>query len=63
MEVDYNKKLGLIIFNNGVYYFVDLKENINYKSYDELIERFQMNFLYAIGEKKNNFNLMSNKQL
>lgn len=52
MEVDSNKKLGLKIFNNGVYYFVDLKENINYKSYDELIERFQMNFLYAIGEKK-----------
>ena len=52
MELDFNKKLGLVIYNNGVHYFVDLKENISYKSYNELIDSFQMNFFYAIGEKK-----------
>ena len=59
MELDYSKKLGLVIYNNKVHYFVDLKENINYKSYNELIDSFQMNFLYAIGEKRNvNLNSM-----
>lgn len=53
LEFDRNKRLGLIIYNNGVHYFVDLKEDKYYKSYSELIEKFQMDFLYAIGEKNN----------
>ena len=52
LNIDYNKKLGLIIYHNGVHYFVDLKENKTYKSYSELIEEFQIYFLFAIGIKK-----------
>ena len=52
LNIDFNKKLGLIIFNNGVNYFLDLKENVNYKSYSELIDKFPNNYLLAIGDKK-----------
>ena len=51
LNIDYNKKLGLIIYNNGVLYLRDLKENISYKSYSKLMDNFQMNYLYVIGDK------------
>ena len=34
-NIDLNKKLGLIIFDNNVKYFIDLQNNIIYKSYPE----------------------------
>ena len=53
-EIDFGKNLGLIIFNNGVNFILDLKENKNYNTFDDLIERFENGYLYAIGEKKSN---------
>ena len=52
LNIDYNKKLGLIIYNDGVLYLIDLKENMIYKSYSEFLNKFQMNYLYVIGDKK-----------
>lgn len=51
-KLDKNKKKGLILKNNGVSYNIDLKENIVYNSYNELIENFQNDFLFGIGTKK-----------
>ena len=51
-NVDLNKKLGLIIFDNNVKYFIDLQNNIIYKSYHELIEKFNLDeYVFAIGNK------------
>ena len=50
-DIDYNRKLGLMIYNNGTQYYMDLKENKNYESDFSLIENFSINFLYAIGKK------------
>ena len=51
-EINYNNKIGLIIYNNGVTHFIDLVENLIYKNYDEFIEKFKINTLFAIGDKK-----------
>ena len=53
LEIDYTKKLGLVIYDNGIHYYIELVENITYESYDELIDNFQMKILFALGEKKN----------
>ena len=52
MTIEKDRKIGLIIFNNGVHYFIDLKENKNYESLEELIFKFEMGYFYAIGKKK-----------
>ena len=51
-KLDKNKKIGLILKNNGVSYNIDLKANIVYNSYNELIKNFPNNFLFGIGTKK-----------
>ena len=53
LEIDYTKKLGLVIYDNGIHYYIELVENITYESYTELIDNFQMKILFALGEKKN----------
>ena len=50
-EINYNNKIGLIIYNNGVTHFIDLVENSIYKNYNEFIEKFKINTLFAIGDK------------
>ena len=60
-QPDYDKKIGLIFLDNknNIKYYIDLQNNINYESLDELVEAFELyNFVIAIGEKvkkKNNF--------
>ena len=52
LEIYYNKKLGLIIYNKGITPLIDLVENLTYKNYNVFIEKFQLNTIYAIGDKK-----------
>ena len=51
LKLDDNKKIGLIIYDNGVDYHINLKENKTYGSFDELIEDFHFGCFYAIGKK------------
>ena len=53
LNIDFDKKIGLIIYNEGVHHFVDLKENVSYNTYLEFIANFSINYSYALGEKKN----------
>ena len=50
LKVDYEKKVGLIIYDNGIDYYVNLKEKKNYESFDELVEDFNFGFFYAMGK-------------
>ena len=52
-NIDFDKKIGLIIFNDGVQYIIDLKANISYTESNEFISQFSINYLYAIGQKIN----------
>ena len=52
-NIDFDKKIGLIIFHDGVQYLIDLKDNISYTKYEEFISQFSINYLYAIGKKTN----------
>ena len=52
LKLDEDKKIGLIIYDNGVDYYVDLKENKNYDSFSDLVEEFYFGFFYVIGKKK-----------
>ena len=54
LEIEKDRKMGLVIFSKGVHYFIDLTENKNYNSLDDLIMKFQVGFLLATGKKINN---------
>ena len=48
-KIDYDKDIGLIIYDYGTFYCLDLKESKNYYTYSSLIKKFKMDFVYAIG--------------
>ena len=51
LKLDNEKKIGLIISEDGVDYYVDLKENKTHPSFAELVEDFYSGSYYAIGKK------------
>lgn len=52
LKLDDKQKIGLIIYDNGVDYYVNLKENKNYESFDDLLKTFSYGAFFAIGKKK-----------
>ena len=50
-KIDYDKDIGLIIYDYGTFYCLDVKENKNYYTYTNLIKKFKIDFVYAIGTK------------
>ena len=54
LTIEKDRRMGLVIFDKGVQYYLDLKENKNYNSFDEFILKFKIGYFYAIGKKKNN---------
>ena len=51
-ELAIDKKIGLIIFDEGIEYNIDLKENKNYETISDLIEEFNYGCFFAIGMKR-----------
>ena len=51
-KLDLNKEIGLILKDKGVSYYIDIKKNIAYNSFNELIKNYSDDFLFGIGYKK-----------